>query len=255
MDRKAYAESKKGCTVVVLIPFRSDTKYIHDFVLSKASEIRLIKGRLKYNDGDGSAPFPSSIIIFRPNEHKTKWVSVDKEGEELGAIIKTKPEITFNTNRIYPNGKKAPDGIEIRFGSVRPTENVRNLLKEHGYRFSEKQKIWYAVNTTKSKGLADKLGEEEVEADDTQYEKKHFWVRVKGINEYNKLSNYTEFSVKGEPPRFFYNKGLLQKVFPSIQSLIYSEGLYFKKFYNKVVGEEDEHSEGENEEETMKHQN
>jgi phage N-6-adenine-methyltransferase len=247
--QKAFAESKKGCTVVVLIPFRSDTKYIHEFVLNKATEIRLIKGRLKYNDGDGSAPFPSSIIIFRPNEHKTKWISVDKEGEQLGAIIKTKPEITFNTNRVHPNGKKAPDGIEIRFGSVRPTESVRELLKANGYRFSEKQKIWYAINTPKSKAFADKLNEEEVEADDTQYEKKHFWVRVKGINEYNKLSNYTEFSVKGEQPRFFFNKGLLQKVFPSIQSLIKSEGLYFKKFYNKIVGENEEHSEGENEEE------
>lgn len=162
----------------------------------------------------------------------------------LGAIVKMKPEITYNTNRVHPNGKKAPDGIEIRFGVVRPTETVRELLKAHGYRFSEKQKIWYAINTIKAQALADKLNDEEVEADDTQYEKKYFWTKIKGITFYNKLSNYTEFQVKEKTPKFFYNKGLLQKVYPAIEYLIHNEKLYFKKFYNKIVGE-DEHSEGE----------
>lgn len=178
----------------------------------------------------------------------SRW---DKEvklyNNTLGAIVQMKPEITYNTNRIYPNGKKAPDGIEIRFGVARPTETVRELLKAHGYRFSEKQKIWYAHNTVKAKALADKLSEEEVEADDTQYEKKYFWVRVKNIHEYNKLTNYTEFWVKEDKPRFFYNKGLLQKVFPVIATLINSELLYFKKFYNKVVGEEEQGKEEGNE--------
>lgn len=65
---KAYRESLKGTTVVLLIPARTDTRYFHDFILGKA-EIRFIRGRLKFTDSDGtaypSAPFPSMIVVFR----------------------------------------------------------------------------------------------------------------------------------------------------------------------------------------------
>ena len=62
--KKAYEESKKPDTkVVCLIPSRTDTKYWHDYCM-KASEIRLIKGRLKFGNSTNSAPFPSAIIIF-----------------------------------------------------------------------------------------------------------------------------------------------------------------------------------------------
>jgi len=40
------------CTVVMLIPSRTDTRWWHDYVM-KAKEIRFIKGRLKFNDGKG----------------------------------------------------------------------------------------------------------------------------------------------------------------------------------------------------------
>jgi len=61
--KKAYEESLKGATVVCLIPSRTDTKYWHDYCM-KASEIRLIKGRLKFGEAINSAPFPSAIIVF-----------------------------------------------------------------------------------------------------------------------------------------------------------------------------------------------
>jgi site-specific DNA-methyltransferase (adenine-specific) len=60
---KAYHESLKGCNVACLIPSRTDTQYWHDYVM-KAKEIRFIKGRLRFGDGKGSAPFPSCIVIF-----------------------------------------------------------------------------------------------------------------------------------------------------------------------------------------------
>lgn len=66
---KAYDEALiAGVTVVCLIPARTDTKYWHNYVM-KAHEIRFIKGRLCFNDGEGRAPFPSAIIVFkgRPN--------------------------------------------------------------------------------------------------------------------------------------------------------------------------------------------
>lgn len=60
---KGYAESLKGKTVVFLIPSRTDTKFWHEYCM-KASEIRFIKGRLKFGDHKGAAPFPSAIVIF-----------------------------------------------------------------------------------------------------------------------------------------------------------------------------------------------
>lgn len=61
--KKAYEESLKGSTVVCLIPSRTDTKYWHDYCM-KASEIRFVKGRLKFGNSINSAPFPSAIIVF-----------------------------------------------------------------------------------------------------------------------------------------------------------------------------------------------
>ena len=64
--KKAYEESRKGCTVVCLIPSRTDTKYWHDYAM-KAKEIRFVKGRLRFVGADSSAPFPSCIVIFKKN--------------------------------------------------------------------------------------------------------------------------------------------------------------------------------------------
>ena len=32
----------------------------------RASEVRLVKGRLSFGDGQASAPFPSAVVVFRP---------------------------------------------------------------------------------------------------------------------------------------------------------------------------------------------
>lgn len=62
---KAYRESQRGSTIVCLLPARTDTAWFHNYVLGKA-EIRWIRGRLSFNDGEGKAPFPSMIVVFRP---------------------------------------------------------------------------------------------------------------------------------------------------------------------------------------------
>jgi len=71
---KAYYESLKGAIVVCLIPARTDTAYWHNYCM-KASEIRLIKGRLKFGNSRNSAPFPSAIIVFNPKQKELKVVS------------------------------------------------------------------------------------------------------------------------------------------------------------------------------------
>ena len=62
--KKAYESAKAGATVVCLLPSRTDTAWWHDFCM-KASEIRYIRGRLKFGNSKNSAPFPSAIVIFR----------------------------------------------------------------------------------------------------------------------------------------------------------------------------------------------
>jgi site-specific DNA-methyltransferase (adenine-specific) len=83
--KKAYMESQKGCTVVLLIPARVDTRWWHDYC-SKC-EVRFIKGRLKFinksfpsykADGDfkvSPAPFPSAIVVMNNKEAITKYVT------------------------------------------------------------------------------------------------------------------------------------------------------------------------------------
>ena len=68
--KKAISEIKKGnCTkAVFLIPIRSDTKYWHEIILEEASEIRLIKGRLNFNESKSPAPFPTVIVVFDHNK-------------------------------------------------------------------------------------------------------------------------------------------------------------------------------------------
>ena len=61
--RKGYEENQKGKTVIFLIPSRTDTRWWHDYVM-KATEIRFIKGRLKFGGAKNSAPFPSCLVIF-----------------------------------------------------------------------------------------------------------------------------------------------------------------------------------------------
>lgn len=61
---KAYTENKNGTFVVMLLPARTDTKWFHNYIY-KQHEIRFIKGRLKFNDGKQSAPFPSMVVVMR----------------------------------------------------------------------------------------------------------------------------------------------------------------------------------------------
>lgn len=66
--RKAWEASASGSTVVMLIPARTDTRWFHDYIYQKDRvEIRFLKGRLKFGEAKNAAPFPSMIVIFRPD--------------------------------------------------------------------------------------------------------------------------------------------------------------------------------------------
>ena len=70
---KAYYESQQ-CTVVCLIPVRSDTRNWYEYVM-RASEIRFIADRCWFTlDGvkKKRAPFPSAIVVFKATSRSPK---------------------------------------------------------------------------------------------------------------------------------------------------------------------------------------
>jgi phage N-6-adenine-methyltransferase len=60
--KKAFEESRRG-RVVLLTPSRTDTRWWHDYVM-RASEIRFIRGRLRFNGSKHNAPFRSCVVVF-----------------------------------------------------------------------------------------------------------------------------------------------------------------------------------------------
>jgi len=82
--KKALDESLKGSTIVCLIVSATDRTYWHDYIFPFAKQIRFIRGRLKFGNSINSAPFPSALVIFSPNEFEerivyTKLKKVPKE--------------------------------------------------------------------------------------------------------------------------------------------------------------------------------
>lgn len=67
--RKARSASAAGHTVVMLLPARTDTRWFHDYIYGPdRAEIRFIRGRLKFGGSRNSAPFPSTVVVFRAKE-------------------------------------------------------------------------------------------------------------------------------------------------------------------------------------------
>jgi hypothetical protein len=63
--RKWLLRGTEADVAVFLLPARTDTIWFHEIVLRGASEIRFIRGRLRFGDNAGRAPFPSMIVVFR----------------------------------------------------------------------------------------------------------------------------------------------------------------------------------------------
>jgi phage N-6-adenine-methyltransferase len=73
--KKAYAETRKaGCTVVMLIPARTNTRWFHDYCM-KAAEIRFFNGRPKFGDAIHGLPQPLVLVVFRAHRGAPKLSS------------------------------------------------------------------------------------------------------------------------------------------------------------------------------------
>ena len=74
MRRGLYHLAEQDCRLIVfLVPARTDTAWFHDYCL-KASEIRFVRGRLKFGGAKYNAPFPSMVVVFK------EW-KLDKQQE------------------------------------------------------------------------------------------------------------------------------------------------------------------------------
>ncbi len=81
--RKCYEASTLGALVVLLAHARTDTRWFHDWVYGKATELQFVRGRLKFGDGHQSAPFPSLVAIYRPRTRATQ-ITVTNAARQLG---------------------------------------------------------------------------------------------------------------------------------------------------------------------------
>jgi site-specific DNA-methyltransferase (adenine-specific) len=72
---KAWCASRRGATVVALLPVRTDTAWWQDIVM-RAREIRFLRGRLRFVGASASAPFPSAVVVFAPGRRRRASVHV-----------------------------------------------------------------------------------------------------------------------------------------------------------------------------------
>ena len=64
--KKAAEEARKNAEhVVCLLPARTDTAWWHNYVARCATHIVFLRGRIRFEGADSSAPFPSVIVVFK----------------------------------------------------------------------------------------------------------------------------------------------------------------------------------------------
>lgn len=76
--RKAFESCQSGAFVVCLVPARTDTAWWHDYAMK--GEIRFIRGRLKFGNAKNSAPFPSAVVVFAPDNDQICGLSAASDG-------------------------------------------------------------------------------------------------------------------------------------------------------------------------------
>ncbi len=76
---KAYETGRRGHLVVALLPARTDVRWFSDFVL-RSAEICFVRGRIRFQGGTASAPFPSIIVSFRRTDRSPVINACDPNG-------------------------------------------------------------------------------------------------------------------------------------------------------------------------------
>lgn len=103
---RVLQEIQKGHTQLGVLLLKDDISTVvwHDYILPFVSELRAVRGRLKFGQSQkGNAPFGSIVAIFRAGPRIAKFKNLDKEPEKKLGQKKGKP--TTGVGRVK---KKTP---------------------------------------------------------------------------------------------------------------------------------------------------
>jgi|GEM_PF-494624 len=86
--RKLVHEAARNIEIIALLPSRTDTRWMHDYILETATAVCFWRGRLKFSNAKNSAPFPSLVAYWGPNEERFRnafddvgWVMLAEDDE------------------------------------------------------------------------------------------------------------------------------------------------------------------------------
>lgn len=75
---KAFHEFQEhGVTSVLLLPSRTDKIIFHELIAPYASQVRFLKGRIKFVGAEHGSTFPSCLVIFSSHRYSERFIFVD----------------------------------------------------------------------------------------------------------------------------------------------------------------------------------
>lgn len=83
IEKAYHTNIKYNNTIVILIPFRADTKVWHKYIWGKA-DIYIFEGRIKYLEGK-SPTYASALVVFNEKEDKHVY-KCDKDFSKIEMI-------------------------------------------------------------------------------------------------------------------------------------------------------------------------
>lgn len=148
----------------------------NEYMLNKAEElgasenvVELVKYILAESDYHS---FPSYEMVFDTPEPEEV-----EEVQEQPETIETAPEsvetieeiqsITESNRTVQMKLNEEKNGIELYFDD-KPNEEIRNILKSNGFRWSKYNKCWYSKKSEKTLAIAEQLSNSEITSEDAE---------------------------------------------------------------------------------------
>lgn len=84
VEKAHKASTRKGVTVVALLPVATETRYFQHFVLDMADEVRFLSKRLRFVGAPSGATLPNVVVVFRKHEGPTRYIKMEITREQAG---------------------------------------------------------------------------------------------------------------------------------------------------------------------------
>ena len=96
--RKAWESAQEGATVVCLVPARTCSRWWHDYAAK--GDVLFLRGRLRFGDGENSAPFPSALVVFCNDILPKRYIKQCVICDDLFAAERTHAKVCGNRCRV-----------------------------------------------------------------------------------------------------------------------------------------------------------